>query len=160
MHTFSLCCVLLWCLWCSHEELTWIPAWINIHMPSKVWDEITYPFPNFNGATVEVWEWISNYIPHFMMMSLLIHAAIKVSKGSHRNYDMAHTQHKKLFMLHGIYCMTTVMYPNNWTSYWNYNTNREMCAYFLGCNMRFGTTKPSTGYKNLYNLSHSGTPFL
>ena len=28
-------------------------------MPSKVWDEITYPFPNFNGATVEVWEWIS-----------------------------------------------------------------------------------------------------
>ena len=36
-------------------------------MPSKVWDEITYPFPNFNGATVEVWEWISNFIPHFMM---------------------------------------------------------------------------------------------
>ena len=23
-------------------------------MPSKVWDEITYPFLNFNGATVEV----------------------------------------------------------------------------------------------------------
>ena len=21
----------------------------------KVWDEITYPFPNFNGFTVEVW---------------------------------------------------------------------------------------------------------
>ena len=28
-------------------------------MPRKMWDEITYPFPNFNGATVEVWEWIS-----------------------------------------------------------------------------------------------------
>ena len=28
-------------------------------------DEITYPFPNFNGATVEVWEWISNFIPLF-----------------------------------------------------------------------------------------------
>ena len=28
-------------------------------------DEITFPFPNFNGCTVEVWEWISNYIPHF-----------------------------------------------------------------------------------------------
>ena len=25
-----------------------------------MWDEITYPFLNFNGATVEVWEWISN----------------------------------------------------------------------------------------------------
>ena len=34
--------------------LTLIPAWISNHMPSKVWDEITYPFLNFNGATVEV----------------------------------------------------------------------------------------------------------
>ena len=24
-------------------------------MPSKVWDETTYPFPNFNGCTVEVY---------------------------------------------------------------------------------------------------------
>ena len=28
-------------------------------------DEITYPFPTFNGATVEVWEWISKFISHF-----------------------------------------------------------------------------------------------
>ena len=34
-------------------------------MHYKVWGENTYPFPNFNGATVEVWEWISNFIPHF-----------------------------------------------------------------------------------------------
>ena len=34
-------------------------------MPNKVWDEITYPFLNFNGATVEVEEWISNFIPDF-----------------------------------------------------------------------------------------------
>ena len=33
-------------------------------MLSQVWDEITYPFPNFNGCTMEVWEWISNFIPH------------------------------------------------------------------------------------------------
>ena len=31
----------------------------------KMWNEITYPFPNFNGGTVEVWEWISDIIPHF-----------------------------------------------------------------------------------------------
>ena len=31
-------------------------------MPSKVWDEITYPFTNFNGATFEVWEWIHDFI--------------------------------------------------------------------------------------------------
>ena len=30
-----------------------------------MWDEITYPFLNFNSATVEVWEWISNFTPHF-----------------------------------------------------------------------------------------------
>ena len=32
----------------------------NTRMPklasgNKVWDDITYPFPNFNGATVEIW---------------------------------------------------------------------------------------------------------
>ena len=38
-------------------------------MLSEVWDEITYlfEFPNFNGATVEVWEWMSNFIPLFIM---------------------------------------------------------------------------------------------
>ena len=36
-------------------------------MPSKLWDEMTYSFPNFNGVTVEVWEGIVNFIPHFMM---------------------------------------------------------------------------------------------
>ena len=30
-----------------------------------MWDEITYPFSNFNGSTIEVWEWISNFIQHF-----------------------------------------------------------------------------------------------
>ena len=29
-------------------------TWISKHMPSNMWDEITYPFLNFNGATVEV----------------------------------------------------------------------------------------------------------
>ena len=47
--------------------LTLIPAWISNHMLSKVWDEITYPYPNFNGRTVEVWEWISNFITHYIM---------------------------------------------------------------------------------------------
>ena len=29
-------------------------ACISNHMPSKVWDEIIYPFLNFNSAAVEV----------------------------------------------------------------------------------------------------------
>ena len=49
------------------HNLAIIPAWISNHMLSKVWDEITYPFPNFNGCTVEVWEWISNCISPFIM---------------------------------------------------------------------------------------------
>ena len=49
--------VLLWSFY--QHELTLIPAWTNNHMP-KVWDEITYPFPNFNDATVEVWKRICN----------------------------------------------------------------------------------------------------
>ena len=44
---------------------TLIPAWISTHVPSKVCYGITYQFSNFNGVTVEVWEWISNFIPHF-----------------------------------------------------------------------------------------------
>ena len=37
--------------------------WIN-HMPSKVWNEITYPFTNLNGCIVDVWERVSKFIPH------------------------------------------------------------------------------------------------
>ena len=34
--------------------LTLIPAWISNHIHQNMWDEITYAFLNFNGATVEV----------------------------------------------------------------------------------------------------------
>ena len=34
--------------------LTLILAWISNYIHYKVWDEITNPFLNFNGATVEV----------------------------------------------------------------------------------------------------------
>ena len=27
--------------------------------------EITYPFPIFKGYTIEMWEWIGYFIPHF-----------------------------------------------------------------------------------------------
>ena len=40
-----------------------VATWISNYTHYKVCDEITYPFPNFNGCTVEVCEWISNFIP-------------------------------------------------------------------------------------------------
>ena len=46
--------------------LTLIPAWISNYSHYKVWGEVTYPFPNLNGATIEVCERISNFFPHLI----------------------------------------------------------------------------------------------
>ena len=48
-----------------------------------MWGEIIYPFQNFNGATVEVVEWISNLIQH-----CIIHAGNKVNKMGHKPLDV------------------------------------------------------------------------
>ena len=50
--------------------LTSIPALIKQHIQYNFWDEITYPFPNFNCAAVEAWERISNLISHLSMESM------------------------------------------------------------------------------------------
>ena len=50
-------------------------------MSSKVWVEITCPFPNFNGATVEVWEWISNFISHIIIDVKLNHVTKRDLRG-------------------------------------------------------------------------------
>ena len=63
--------------------LTLMPANKYSHIYHKVWNKITYPFPNIRGYTVEVWEWISNFIPHFMgcdYLSMLGLKLIHVSK--------------------------------------------------------------------------------
>ena len=42
-----------------------------------MWDEIIYPFPNVNGCTVDVWEWVNSF--HALLgMWLLILAGIKI----------------------------------------------------------------------------------
>ena len=64
-----------------------LTAWMNNHISSKVWHEITYPFPKFNGATVEVWEWKSNFMPHFIM-GVIIHPWY--SKRASRHLSMLH----------------------------------------------------------------------
>ena len=58
------------------------PAWISSHMPSKVWDEINYPFPNFSGP-IKVWLWVSlvswyfamNVINNPCMGAILLHVS-------------------------------------------------------------------------------------
>ena len=39
---------------------TLISAWRNNHMPSKVWEEITYQCPNIRSYTIEIWEFTSS----------------------------------------------------------------------------------------------------
>ena len=54
------------------------PAWISNYIHYNVWDEIAYPFPNFNDYAVEVYKWVSIFILHYWLC-LLIHAGIKVN---------------------------------------------------------------------------------
>ena len=50
-------------------------------MPSKLWGEITYPSPNFNGCTVEVWKWTDNFLPHIVIDNVIIcYGGIKLKK--------------------------------------------------------------------------------
>ena len=56
------------------DRLILSPAWISDYICYKVWDEITKPFLNFNGATVEL---ISSHTS--LCIWLLIHTGIKGS---------------------------------------------------------------------------------
>ena len=55
-----------------HELATVVTTSIVGHdyVSDKVWDEIIYSFPTFNGCTVEVWDGISYFIPHFTVVGL------------------------------------------------------------------------------------------
>ena len=52
MHYLVILIHIIMALYCMC--LNSIEACISNHMPSSVWDEITYPLPKFNGATTEV----------------------------------------------------------------------------------------------------------
>ena len=48
------------------RDVASVHGWMYHNSHYKVWHNITYPSPNFNGCTVEVWEWISDFTPHFI----------------------------------------------------------------------------------------------
>ena len=55
-----------------------------------MWDKITYPFPNSNGTTIEVWKCTNNFIPHFTGIWLLIHLGKMMPKfSSHIHMGLA-----------------------------------------------------------------------
>ena len=61
--------------------LIWInynPSMDSSDMPDKVWNENTYSFPNCNGYTVEVWEWM-NFISHVITDAITYGLCLKLS---------------------------------------------------------------------------------
>ena len=59
----------------TNMAFTLIPAWISNYMANKVWDEITYPFLNFNGCA----KWISILSHTLLCMWLVFHAGVIVN---------------------------------------------------------------------------------
>ena len=54
-------------------------AWINLNhsMPNRMWEEITYPFPNSNGYTAELLE--MDITPHIIMDVITYPCIIQVN---------------------------------------------------------------------------------
>ena len=63
--------------------LTLISAWKINYIHYKMCYENTYPFPNFNGSTVEVWEWILYWTCDYFSMLVL-----KLNHVSKREYTI------------------------------------------------------------------------
>ena len=70
----------------------------------RVWDEIIYPLPNFNGATVEPWQGIRYFIPHFTWhvitypcldysWTMLVKGASDIERISHKYQAAWHYQY-------------------------------------------------------------------
>ena len=103
---------------------------------------MTYPFPNFNGATVEVWKWIrlnptSHFIPHFtrrviaypcsgMLGSKLIHVSER-APGKWPQYNI--TKAQSLYIILGIICFRCNQHRTNLQTLCNINSLRPSDAY-------------------------------
>ena len=72
-------CHISWLIWlgflCFQSGLctycTLFPGCICNKIQYMVLYEITYPFQNLNGVTIEVWEWIRNLTPHFTCRAIV-----------------------------------------------------------------------------------------
>ena len=62
-------------------SLTWIYLGPGVDKQSQAqwiveWNY--FPIPKLSGCTVKIWEWISNFIPHFIMQ-LPTHTGIQIN---------------------------------------------------------------------------------
>ena len=93
-------------------------------MPSKVWDEINYSFPNINGCTNEVWECICNFIIHLIMDVITYPLGLKlihvnndgmIGGGGHGIFQHQHQKGIRLFVILSTYFL--VCFSEHWYSY-------------------------------------------
>ena len=69
---------------CHQLGLTLIPTRISNYMFYEMKYEISYPLPNYNSTTVEIWEWINNFISHILGMWLFS----MLAKGHHERSNV------------------------------------------------------------------------
>ena len=86
-------------IWWRHHELTWIniiPRMDQLSGRYKVGVDIAYPFPDFNGCSRWIWEWVRNFIPNFTgHVALLIRARIILKHVSKKGDSRFWTYSKK-----------------------------------------------------------------
>ena len=89
------------------RSITLIPAWISNYIHYNVWDEITYPFPNFNICTVEVCKCVCNLTHYYGCdyLSMLVLKLIHVSIRGHRSQQAWTQVDMPLVQPCGIYVM-------------------------------------------------------
>ena len=140
-HRFNKLCCQLHLYWKNLDE-NWttnhksshssghIQEWIINHMPGKLCDEITSSFLNFNGYTVEFREWISNFIPYFIMDVITYPCIVNHTSTIYRVcYIIAFFQ----FVAHSS-CqqkLTTIWYGEVWFMEGLHRLVRPL--FFLGC---------------------------
>ena len=97
---------------------------MNNYIHYKVWGEITYPFPNFSDATIEGWEWLSNFISHLnghvilatlglklihvskrSPWKLVVEKACTVNGDSHQYFKYCYVTNHVPFYWHTKYCL-------------------------------------------------------
>ena len=95
-----------------------IPVWISNYTHYQLWDKITYPFPNFSGAADEVWEWISNFNPHFdrqLFAILCIFIKYIISQNQYLNHTLMSIFITNIGHTLEILAATCLRYPRPWS---------------------------------------------
>ena len=87
-------------------------------MTCEAWDEIIYPFPNLNGALVEVYQWISYFTAHIIMDVIDFHDGFKFDPCQLKG-DPSHQTRSSLIHLmktHDFRCKGVYVTSQRWSA--------------------------------------------